>query len=493
MTSRQVQGKKITKSYSQAFTYVVVSIVLTSQLFLLSGAVAQPETEIHFEREFETSGSDSGLFDEPRSVAVNSRDRIIVTDSDRGSSADTNIHICDGWGHCSGFGERGTGIGQFSRAFGVAVDSRDRIIIADHDNNRIQICNEQGECSAFGGSSDTAATSSVSRNTVKAEPGKFNGPGSVAVDDQDQIIIADGNNDRIQVCNDEGSCTAFGSLGTNVGQFDAPRSLTVDNQNRIIVADSGNHRIQICNHTGSCSAFGERGDALGQFEWPWDVVVDSQDRIFITEEGNNRVQVCNYQGECTAFGSEGPDAGQFNSPRGIAVDSRDRIIVGDLGNNRVQIFGTRGPFHINSGLNDAWYNPVTSGQGFFITVFPNLGYVSLAWFTYDTELPAEDAVANLGDAGHRWITGLGTIADNQVMMNIDTTSDGIFDTATDVQHTDPPGSDGTIILTFDNCNSGIVEYDIPSIERQGTVPIQRVADDNVTLCQALDGELRNSQ
>ena len=48
-------------------------------------------------------------------------------------------------------------------------------------------------------------------------------------------------------------------------------------------------------------------------------------------------------------------------------------------------------FLINAGLNDAWYFPDTDGQGFFITVFPDLGAVSLAWFTYDTELPPLDA------------------------------------------------------------------------------------------------------
>ena len=56
-----------------------------------------------------------------------------------------------------------------------------------------------------------------------------------------------------------------------------------------------------------------------------------------------------------------------------------------------------GLFQINAGLNDAWYNPLTDGQGFFITVFPELGKLSLAWFTYDTELPPEDAQAILGD------------------------------------------------------------------------------------------------
>jgi hypothetical protein len=70
-------------------------------------------------------------------------------------------------------------------------------------------------------------------------------------------------------------------------------------------------------------------------------------------------------------------------------------------------------------------------------------------------------------------------------MDIDIPEGGLFDTATEIQHTNPAGSDGTIILTFDNCNSGTVDYDIPSINRHGVVPIQRVVTDNVALCEAL--------
>jgi hypothetical protein len=146
------------------------------------------------------------------------------------------------------------------------------------------------------------------------------------------------------------------------------------------------------------------------------------------------------------------------------------------------------PFHINAGLNDAWYYPDTDGQGFFITVFPDLGVVSLAWFTYDTELPDIDAFANLGDAGHRWLTALGPIDGNRAVMNIVLTKGGIFDTFTEIQRTDPEGSYGTITLTFDSCNSGTVEYDIPSIDRRGIIPIQRVAYDNVVLCEALKAD-----
>jgi len=144
-------------------------------------------------------------------------------------------------------------------------------------------------------------------------------------------------------------------------------------------------------------------------------------------------------------------------------------------------------FQMNAGLNDAWYNPATSGQGFFITVFPQLNAVSMAWFTYDTELPPADATANLGDAGHRWLTAIGPIEGNRATMNIEIASGGLFDTPTDITRTDPPGSYGTIELRFDNCSSGTVEYDIPPIDRRGVIPIQRVADDNVALCQALSG------
>jgi hypothetical protein len=83
-------------------------------------------------------------------------------------------------------------------------------------------------------------------------------------------------------------------------------------------------------------------------------------------------------------------------------------------------------FRINAGLNDAWYYPVTDGQGFFITVFPDLGAVSLAWFTYDTEFPSVDAVANLGDPGHRWLTAIGAIDGNKAVLTVEMTSGGIL-------------------------------------------------------------------
>jgi len=136
---------------------------------------------------------------------------------------------------------------------------------------------------------------------------------------------------------------------------------------------------------------------------------------------------------------------------------------------------------LNEGLNDAWFNPETDGQGFFITVFPDLGLVVLAWFTYDTLLPVDDATANVGDAGQRWLVAVGEFDGNNALLEIEIASGGIFDTSTEITRE----LDGTIVLNFESCDKGTVEYDLISIGQKGTVPIERVAKDNIALCEEL--------
>jgi len=139
------------------------------------------------------------------------------------------------------------------------------------------------------------------------------------------------------------------------------------------------------------------------------------------------------------------------------------------------------PFVMNPGLNDAWYEPATSGQGFFITVLPTMGKVIASWFTFDTELAPEDAPGNLAGAGQRWMQAIGDIDGNTAVLTNHITTGGLFDEPGTVTTTE----DGTITLTFEDCSTGTVEYDIPSIDRQGSIAIERVANDNIELCEAL--------
>lgn len=137
-------------------------------------------------------------------------------------------------------------------------------------------------------------------------------------------------------------------------------------------------------------------------------------------------------------------------------------------------------FEITAGLNDAWFNPATPGQGFFITVFEDSGEVFLAWFTYDTERPPANVEANLGEPGHRWLTAFGPYDGETSVLEIELTQGGVFDMS---EPGTVQGPNGTIVLQFGDCNSGLVTYDITSAGQQGVIPIERIAMDNVPACE----------
>ena len=141
-------------------------------------------------------------------------------------------------------------------------------------------------------------------------------------------------------------------------------------------------------------------------------------------------------------------------------------------------------FEINPGLNDAWFNLDTNGQGFLIIVFPEIKLVFLAWFTFDTERPPEDIIAILGDPGHRWLTAQGPYDGNTATLTIFVTEGGVFDAAEPVVTTDLAG-DGAITIEFADCTEGLVTYEITSLGISGVIPIQRIVLDNVPLCEAL--------
>ena len=139
-------------------------------------------------------------------------------------------------------------------------------------------------------------------------------------------------------------------------------------------------------------------------------------------------------------------------------------------------------FPINPGLNDAWFNPDTNGQGFLIIVFPHIEQIFLAWFTYDTVRPDDSVTAMLGEPGHRWLTAQGPYAGNKAVLDIVVSEGGIFDSGTPAPI---PRPDGTIVLEFSDCTAGTITYNIPSVDRQSVIPIERVTPDNVALCETL--------
>jgi hypothetical protein len=164
----------------------------------------------------------------------------------------------------------------------------------------------------------------------------------------------------------------------------------------------------------------------------------------------------------------------------------DTIVVSVSNNqpgcNSVAEILAANPFLINAGLNDAWYNPETNGQGFLIVVFPDIQQMFMAWFTYETERPPTSVKAILGEPGHRWLTAQGPYEDNAAALHLYNTVGGVFDLPQPVPVFEEIGE---IHVEFSSCNSGTVAYDMPDLGLQGVVPIERIAPDNIALCEIL--------
>ncbi|MCU0786505.1 MAG: hypothetical protein MUF81_21160 [Verrucomicrobia bacterium] len=170
---------------------------------------------------------------------------------------------------------------------------------------------------------------------------------------------------------------------------------------------------------------------------------------------------------------------------GAVIDSND----GNSANNRklanqAVTVTANAEFQINAGLNDAWYDPATAGQGFFITVFPARQEMFLAWFTYDLSRPPANVTAQLGEPGHRWITAQGPYAGDTATLGITISEGGVFDASVPAPAN---RAGGTLTVTFSSCTAGEVAYEMPALGRSGTVPIQRIALDNVPECEESQG------
>ena len=73
--------------------------------------------------------------------------------------------------------------------------------------------------------------------------GQFNAPTGMAVDHQDNILVADWGNSRIQVFDSQGSFLSF--VNTLACPLYGPQGLSLTPDGHIVVADSGNHCFKL--------------------------------------------------------------------------------------------------------------------------------------------------------------------------------------------------------------------------------------------------------
>ncbi len=141
---------------------------------------------------------------------------------------------------------------------------------------------------------------------------------------------------------------------------------------------------------------------------------------------------------------------------------------------------------INSGLNGGWYNPETSGQGFMLEILPDTQRAFFAWFTYDTQDPVEGLPNSVGATDHRWLTGLGEIEmeNKSITFDVNVTSNGLFDNPQDVTIT-AANSVGSLTITFDDCKTATVSYDLLNHAQINSFEISRISAESNYICEKM--------
>jgi streptogramin lyase len=228
-----------------------------------------------------------------------------------------------------------SGSGKLKHPWGIAVDAENNLWIADKEDNRVAEFSPEGTfIKAFG--------------ELGSEPGKFNEPEGIAIDSSGHIWVADTNNNRLEEFSATGTYMAqFGSLGSEPGKFKAPSAVTFDTKEKVLwVADTGNNRVERFDMEGKyVSTFGSLGSGNGQLKAPEGVAVDANGLVWVADTGNNRVQAFTKTGTFSGVrGPTGSGSGLFSAPRSITADAAGNLWIADAGNGRVQELDPAGRF-----------------------------------------------------------------------------------------------------------------------------------------------------
>ena len=217
---------------------------------------------------------------------------------------------------------------RINNLFGIAVNTKGNIAVTDCHKHCVYIFDKNGKC--------------LRKIGVK---GQVNGPRGVTYLNDDEILIADTKNGRIQQINIQTGTVVktFGREGEGTGEFCSPTDVCLDEERHIVVADGENKRIQVMSREGeTISMFGNIGSE--KLKLPWNCL-PYKNKFFISDWEDYCIKAFDKSGTFLhKFGKEGNQDGQFDCPTGLLIDSSNNLLVCDRFNNRVQQFSLDGRF-----------------------------------------------------------------------------------------------------------------------------------------------------
>ncbi len=263
----------------------------------------------------------------PRGVAINQKGEVVVAEGGRGGHC---VTVCSSSGKkLRSFGTFHHNDDKYYNPVGVAVDNEENVLVADSVDHYIHKFTAQGKL--------------LTVVSIKGDETDIDYPRGIAFNaSNSRVYVVSGS--RVQILNSDLSMYGtFGKRGSGHGQLHDPEHIACDSTGNVYVADRINHRIQVFTAEGkflrviAAGAAGRHGGGGKEQSWyPFGVAVDSSGRVYVSD---NHVSVFTLEGQfVTSFGSFGSEPGQFRSPRGLAVDSNGVCYVCDQYNHHVQLF-----------------------------------------------------------------------------------------------------------------------------------------------------------
>jgi DNA-binding beta-propeller fold protein YncE len=220
---------------------------------------------------------------------------------------------------------------QLIRPYGIAIDSKGLVYVADQKVGAVFIFNTE------------TRDATLIKNGVDAHFGLVNG---VAIDDTDRLFVSDGKMHRVLVFNPKHVVEGQISEG-----LDDPVGLAVDNENRFLYVVDEQQDLVFVYDADSLKLLRHIGvpgkkhisTEPGEFGGASNVAVDKDGNVYVTDTMNNRVEIFDAEGNfISQFGKHGDGPGYFARPKGIAVDSDGHIWVADQYQDRVQVYNREG-------------------------------------------------------------------------------------------------------------------------------------------------------
>ena len=196
------------------------------------------------------------------------------------------------------------GEGLFAMPHDIHADHEDNIWIIDRDYGQIfkfttdgRLLMTIGDRAQYSDTGVGPGIHSMGFKSVKHPGGPFNLPTGIAVLESGDLFVSDGYaNCQVHRFSADGKYLySWGQPGSGPGQFILPHDVWVDRRGRVLVADRENDRVQV---------FTQAGEYLN--EWPTKLIggaafwVDANDIVYMPEHNNGNFAVLTLDGELLA-------------------------------------------------------------------------------------------------------------------------------------------------------------------------------------------------